>query len=612
MSSFNNPAKAEHSLRMPAVDATRPPAIARHPWLKIWPVLPAILFLGIFFVLPIGALLSLSFFDGRGALSLENYARLLTHGVYLKVLLITLKTASWTTFFALLGAYPVAYLLATVKSSTRNSLVIWVLMPLWTSFLVRTFAWMVLLGRHGAINQFLLMLGIVDMPLRLIYNFTGVLIGMVHAMLPLCVMTMLPVMEGIDANLAKAAGTLGARPGQAFWRIYFPLSMPGVAAGGLLVFVTALGFFIMPALLGGPSDTMIVQLIIFQINQMLNWSFAGAIGVLFLITTLIIFVMYDRLLGLSTLAGGLVSQPQNLIGRLGARVGRYFIVCMATLSEYGARFFSMLVPASLHRPSTKRGRAVLWISALIVIFFLCAPALFVIPVSFTQDSFMSWPPKGFSLQWYDAVLSSQQWLAAAGRSFLIATLAAACGMVIGVPVAFFVVRQRFAGKTAMLALVLSPIIIPHIIIAVALFYLFSKLALVGTITGMVIGHTVLTIPYIVITVMSTLKHYDSRLDHAAWTLGATKFKTLRHITLPILKSGLISAFMFAFIISFDELTIALFVTGGQFTTLPKLMWDGALLKVSPALTAVASLLLGFMTLMIIGSEYVQRRGQRRR
>jgi ABC-type spermidine/putrescine transport system permease subunit II len=155
----------------------------------------------------------------------------------------------------------------------------------------------------------------------------------------------------------------------------------------------------------------------------------------------------------------------------------------------------------------------------------------------------------------------------------------------------------------------SPAITPHIIIAVALFFLYSRMGLVGTTVGLVLGHTVLAIPYVVVTTMAIVKGYDTRLDHAAWTLGATRVRTLWHITIPIIRGGLIAAFMFAFIISFDELTIALFVTGGAFTTLPKAMWDDAILQVSPTLAAVATLLLLFMSVVILTSEFLRRRAQ---
>ncbi|HIL90547.1 MAG TPA: ABC transporter permease, partial [Gemmatimonadetes bacterium] len=235
---------------------------------RVWPIYPAVLFLLVLFVYPTSLLVGLSAVDVDGNITVSHYARLFDQGLYTKVLLITLKVAAWTTIFAIIAGYPVAYLLANVSSSLRNTLIIWVLLPFWTSFLVRTFAWLVLLGRKGAINDLLIAVGILDYPIKIIYNFTGVMIGMVHALMPLCVLTMLAVMENIDTNLTKAAGTMGARRGQSFWRIYFPLSLPGVAAGGLLIFVTSLGFFITPALLGGARDTMIVQLIMFQIDSM--------------------------------------------------------------------------------------------------------------------------------------------------------------------------------------------------------------------------------------------------------------------------------------------------------------------------------------------------------
>ena len=578
-------------------------------WSRLLPILPAILFLGFFFIYPVALLLGLSLVDRSGTLGLEHYSHLFEKAVYVKVLLITLKIASWTTVFAILAGYPIAYLLSTVKNNTRNSLVILVLMPFWTSFLVRTFAWIVLLGRHGALNELLLALGIVDAPVRIIFNFTGVMIGMVHALMPLCVLTMMAVMENIDRNLVSAASTLGARGGQAFWRVYFPLSLPGVAAGGMLVFITALGFFITPALLGGARETMIVQVIIFQIHEVLNWGFAGAIAMLLLVSVLVIFFIYDQLLGLSTLSGESAhEQKKGTIGQIGRWLGSGIVNALGYLCEQVGALIDMLMPPRADRARRSGSRITLWIIAMTVIAFLCVPAFFVIPVSFTEEGFLGWPPKGFSLQWYEQVINSPAWAAAAKRSFVVAISSALLGMSIGVPAAFFLARKQFFGKAALFAFLVSPIIMPNIIIAVALFYLYAKLGLVGTNIGLILGHTVLAIPYVVITVMAILKNYDHRLDQAALTLGANKWQTLTRVTLPLLSAGLIASFMFAFIISFDELTIALFVTGGEVTTLPKQMWDDALMRVSPALAALASLLLAFMSFVILVTEYVRRRG----
>ena len=257
-------------------------------WMRSWPMVPILVFLLAAFVYPVAQLLWLSLFGKTGSFTLEHYERLLTAPVYFTVLRNTFEIAGWTTLLCILGGYPIAYLLATTTDNARNTLVLWVLLPFWTSFLVRTFAWIVLLGRRGAINSFLESAGLIEAPLALLFNMTGVMIGMVHALMPLAVLTMVSVMENIDRNLQPAASTLGARGGQAFWRIYFPLSLPGVAAAGLLVFITALGFFITPALLGSPRQTMITQVVIQQVEEMLNYPFAGAIAMLLLAMALLL------------------------------------------------------------------------------------------------------------------------------------------------------------------------------------------------------------------------------------------------------------------------------------------------------------------------------------
>ena len=184
-------------------------------------------------------------------------------------------------------------------------------------------------------------------------------------------------------------------------------------------------------------------------------------------------------------------------------------------------------------------------------------------------------------------------------------------MLMGVPAAFMLARSSLSGKGAVFAFLVSPIIIPNSFIAVGLFFFYAKIGLVGTTIGLVLGHTVLAIPYVVITVLAVVKGYDQRLDMAAFTLGANRKQTLTRVTLPLIRSGMIAAFMFAFIISFDELTIALFVTGGELTTLPKQMWDDALMRVSPALAAVATLLLLFMSSFILITEIMKRRAAKR-
>jgi len=372
--------------------ATSRPARVRPDWIRLWPIVPALLFLVIFFLYPVGQLLWLSTVDRAGALTTAHYTRLFDSALYFRVLKITFEIAAWTTVFSIVFGYPVAYYLATSSARKRNTLMLWVLLPFWTSFLVRTFAWIVLLGRNGAINKWLQALGITDAPLSLIYNFAGTMIGMTHAMMPLAIMTMVSVMENIDANLPRAASTLGARGGQAFWRIYFPLSLPGVAAAGLLVFITALGFFITPQLLGGRTETMITQIIINQIQEMMNWSFGGAVSMLLLVTALLVFYLYDRALGMSTLAGGATASQgegrRNPIAAAAAWLGGRLLDLIGRACDAVAIAWEKIVPPRPDKPRREGSRLTLAVAAFLIIFFLAAPTFFIVPEPFTTDAFM--------------------------------------------------------------------------------------------------------------------------------------------------------------------------------------------------------------------------------
>lgn len=596
--------------------AARRPPRGQSAWVHAWPVYPLLLLLVAFFVYPVAQILLLSLFDSAGQPTAANYLRVVTTPVYLQTLAITFEIAGWTTALALLGGYPVAYLLAHASERARDTLTLLVLMPFWTSFLVRTFAWMILLGRNGALNRLLLSLGVVDAPVALIFNFTGVMIGMVHAMMPLGILAMLSVMHRIDTNLVSAARTLGGRGGQAFWRIYFPLSLPGVAAGGLLVFITALGFFITPALLGGRREIMISQVIISVVQELMNWRFAGALSVVLLAAAGIVFYLYDRLLGISTLSGGAAADTAlqrrpALMARIGGFAGERVIAALGALSDGLARLREAILPGSPSRPRSGAAAVLLWAASLAVIAFLCLPALFVIPVSFTSGSFIEFPPRGFSLRWYAVYWNSPGWIDATIRSLIVAIGTACLATALGTAAAFALVRRPITGRGAILGLALAPLVLPRIIIAVGLFYLYARLGLLGTNLGLTLGHTVLAVPYVLITVMAVLRTYDERLDQAARTLGAGAWKTLWHITLPQIRPGIIAAFLFAFITSFDDLTIALFVSGGRTATLPRQMWNDLLLQVNPTLAAVSTVILVFVTVFIVLAETLRRRATTR-
>ena len=250
-------------------------------------VLPALALFGLFFAFPVVRLLSLGFEGG----SLAWYAEALTHPLYVQVFLLTFKIAAAVTAGCLLLGYPVAYLLATTTQRWRAVGFLFILFPLWTSVLVRTYAWMVLLGRNGVVNKVLLAAGLIDQPLALMYNFTGVLIGMVHVLLPYMVLPLYGALRRVDPNLVQAAEGLGAPHWRVFLRVHLPLTLNGIAAGSILVFVLSLGFFITPALLGGGRVVMIAVLIQQQVGELLDWNFAAALSGLLLFATVLIYAV---------------------------------------------------------------------------------------------------------------------------------------------------------------------------------------------------------------------------------------------------------------------------------------------------------------------------------
>ena len=573
---------------------------------------PLVLLFIVLLVYPVGQLLLLSAY-ADGAFTLARYRQLFESSVYVNVMLITLKISLWTMLLSLVAGYPVAYLVSALDKDRKARWLFWVLLSFWTSFLVRAFAWVVMLGRNGVVNQLLTALGLQDAPSNLLYSLGAVLVGMVHALMPLAVLTMLSVMENIDRNLPRAALTLGARPGTAFWRVYFPLSMPGVAAGAIMVFVTAVGFFIVPQLLGGRRETMITQLIIEQVQQTMNWGFAGAISVLLLAVVLAVFALYDRLLGLSTMTGD-AGRDRSDRARSAAepgvmhRLGDDLLGLLGRASDALLALFPRRRGGGAPQPG---GSWALKGGVLAVLFFLSVPALLMIPLSFAGRSGLNWPPAGFTLAHYQEMLASPLWMQAGLRSLLVGLGAAVLAMLIGTPAAFLLVRGQMRGKSLFLAFVLSPIIVPRMIIAVGMFYFFAKVGLVGTSVGLMIGHTVIAVPYVVMTMMAVLRNYDTRLDLAAQSLGATPWQTLRHVTFPILSAGMMSSFLFAFATSFDELTISLFASGGLTSTLPKQFWDEVTLQISPVIAAVSTCLFAFIAVLISLAEWLRRRSAAR-
>ncbi len=257
---------------------------------------PAVIFLLLLFVAPLARLFSLAFADEAGALA--TFSLLAESEVYRRVLLNTFLVAAAVTAITVVLAWPVSYLLSRLEGFAFIIVLYGVLFPFWISVLVRTFAWMILLERNGPINRFLVSLGVTDQPLKLLFNDTGVMIGMVHVLLPYAILPLYAAMTRIDRRLLLASDGLGASLFDTFRRIYLPLSLPGLFGGATFVFLLSLGFFITPALLGGANAITLSMLIASFVTDRLAWSLAAAASLVLLVLVLVLLALTARVLPL--------------------------------------------------------------------------------------------------------------------------------------------------------------------------------------------------------------------------------------------------------------------------------------------------------------------------
>ena len=590
---------------------------------------PLVAYLAVFFVYPLSSIVINSLFDP--GLTFKHYLAMVKYPVYLQVFRNTFEISIGVTVLSILVGYPIAYVLSSSKSTWATILLIGVLFPFWVSILVRTYAWMIILGRYGVVNNILMGLGLTEAPLRLMFNRLGVYIGMVYAMIPYAVLPMLAVMLGIDRNLMRAADNLGSTPWQSFRNVFFPLSLSGVGAAFLLTFIRSMGFFITPALMGGRQDAMIATSIQTQVELLGNGGFGSALSIVLLIFVLVLFFIYTYFFGIDILWGGggenrlrstsagpeeVVSTNQRIAVHIRkvlwsedrrAAFEKMIWGCQDHLSEI-QDFISRKSPKLVHRIPWDRIRPIV-LSSLFLIFMIM-PILIVVVISFSNDSYLRFPPHQWGLRLFLQYFSSEGWMRATLNSFQTAIQVMVLATFLGTLASLSLVRGNYRGKQYWYALILSPIIIPVIVSSISIYFLFAKLKLIGSILGLVLAHTVLAVPYVVIVMTAVLKGFDERLEQASMSLGAGRVRTFFNVTFPIIRPGVLTALLFAFIASFDELVGAMFICGVKSVTLPRRMWDGIRDEINPTIAAIAVLLIAFtLVLMLLAMALRHRQEQ---
>ncbi|WP_028137860.1 ABC transporter permease subunit [Bradyrhizobium japonicum] len=545
-------------------------------------LLPALAFLAFIYLLPLIDLIRISV---SGPSWTSYFERVFAIPLYWDSLVRTMQISVTVACLCLLFGYPTALLIHRSRGIAQALIATAIVLPYFIAILIRTYAWMVLLGRNGPVNKMLVSIGILSEPVQLLFNRGTVLLGMTAVLLPLMVLTIYSSVARLDQSLTRAALASGAGPIAAFWRVMLPLTLPGMGAGFLLVFVAAIGFFITPTLLGGPGDQMFAMHITQQADSVTSEGFLQALGVVLLTITLAVVAVAGRFLGFEFIWGGrkLTEATPRTIDRHAVDAGRRSLGASAAdaIGWPLLRLFGRL-PASF-------GTWTVRLMGGLVIAILILPIIVVMIISFSSASYLTFPPPGFSFRWYEQFFSDSNWMRAFWTSLVVATMSAGIAIVLGASAALGIVRSSIRGKSTIMLLLVSPIIVPPVVLGLSLYSLFLRFDLVGSIFGLAAAHAIGGLPLVVVILSASLQGVDTRLEQAAAVHGASSLTVFRLVTLPAIMPGLAAATFFAFLHSFDELVLTLFLSSAELKTLPLMLWGDVNYRLNPVLAVVSTL-----------------------
>ncbi|MDD1534792.1 MULTISPECIES: ABC transporter permease subunit [unclassified Bradyrhizobium] len=545
-------------------------------------LLPALAFLAFIYLLPLIDLIRISV---SGPSWTSYFERVFAIPLYWDSLVRTMQISVTVACLCLLFGYPTALLIHRSRGIAQALIATAIVLPYFIAILIRTYAWMVLLGRNGPVNKMLVSIGILSEPVQLLFNRGTVLLGMTAVLLPLMVLTIYSSVARLDQSLTRAALASGAGPIAAFWRVMLPLTLPGMGAGFLLVFVAAIGFFITPTLLGGPGDQMFAMHITQQADSVTSEGFLQALGVVLLTITLAVVAVAGRFLGFEFIWGGrkLTEATPTTTNRRAVDAGRRSLGASAAdvIGWPLLRLFGRL-PASF-------GTWTVRLMGGLVIAILILPIIVVMIISFSSASYLTFPPPGFSFRWYEQFFSDSNWMRAFWTSLVVATMSAGIAIVLGASAALGIVRSSIRGKSTIMLLLVSPIIVPPVVLGLSLYSLFLRFDLVGSVFGLAAAHAIGGLPLVVVILSASLQGVDTRLEQAAAVHGASSLTVFRLVTLPAIMPGLAAATFFAFLHSFDELVLTLFLSSAELKTLPLMLWGDVNYRLNPVLAVVSTL-----------------------
>lgn len=483
-----------------------------------------------------------------------HYVALAQDTLLRQVVLHSLMLAVVATAVTALLAFPTAYIISRLSRSLSSLMMVAVLMPFWVSIIVRLFAFTTILGTQGIINSGLGLIGIG--PLPLLYNTFATITGMVAYLLPYLILILVSAMRSIDVSLLTAARTMGAPERRVFLDIYFPQIRPALLSGMLLVFVLALGFFLTPAILGGPYN-LTIPIFIQQQIQIFQWGKAAAMGIVLLAVSVLGYLISLRIAG-----SGILSPSER--GTRGAAADEPLRATPVTL--------------------------LCWAALALVMIILISPLLVVMPTAFTETTQIRFPPVGFTGKWFAEVLTSEMWIGAFLKSIRVALATGVLAGLMGLGLARAASRMESRMLQAVIqAAAIAPLIVPVILLAIGIFDIQGRLGLIGTDVGLILAHTLLCVPLTFLIFANALAFVDLSIEQASWTMGAGHIRTFWRIVVPGMMPSVIGSFLISFVTSWDEAVIAMFQTELD-KTLPVTIYSLLKSGITPAVSAVATII----------------------
>ena len=612
----------ENGIAVPHTRRAAPPGLAGFtalsPWLRGGAV-GAIYLLPAFFVLaPLAAFLISSFWHMDGTqtvrdLSLVNYDKFFnfvaTSGRHIYTALFV--STSWLAFkvmvFTVLAGYAVAYFIHRSPRRWQYSLLMISIIPMFMSYIIKLYSIRSILGFRGFLNKFLVYVGIFDEPSKLfLFNLTAVQITLSAILLPFAILPIYLSLERIPRSLSEASADLGGGWWQTFRRITLPLSLPGVLGGGLFAYVLALGDFVTPQMVGGTHGLTYGRVLHSQFGMAFNWPFGATLAMILLVVSVAIIIVATRVIqdtGVNKGSRGAFGQPfsetTEFIGGMAA--SSVVPVSRAIKAAAGSIAQNQAVQRALNLLTVDK--VVYWALALVTLAafaVLYAPVFLVGILSFFESKRQVIDWGSFSVNSYVELAENKRIIAALMRTISVAFFASSAALVAGTAIAYYYHTARSRLREVLQFAVFMPFLMPPIITGLSMLVFFRQVGVPTGLIAVVIGHTAFVMALVYRTLLTRIQALNQALVEASEDLGASKFQTFRYVVFPHMRSAAVTAALLAFVISFDETLITLFLVGDT-STLPIRLWAMIRTGFSEEINALVTIIIaisGILTLSV--------------